>query len=243
MSMQFECLENYKNSLEEVSLILKMAIEFKEENNKYAALNKSAILLLTAKFENFIETAVEEYNYFINEMKLSNSRVPEWLRVGHTVGIVEKLLDVINKKENSKKIKLFEEISVIWDNNQTTKMKVSNKFNYGKHGANELIKLFNNIGIEDIFKEIKITSLEESILEDNIEHDFKGTFNNVINKRNFVTHQDANPNLTHQETEAYKQYFEVFAEKLCEYLQQQLSTLKIIMEAETEVAVSRQQPS
>lgn len=239
MLMEFECLENYRNTLEEVSLILMMAEAFEGDNNKYIALNKSAILLLTSKFENFLETAVEEYIYLVNSMKLCNNRVPEWLRVGHTVGIVEKLLDVINKKDNRKKIELFKDIAMIWDNNKITSMKVSNKFNYGKHGANELIKLFNNIGIEDIFKEVKITSLDENMLDDNIEHDFKGTFNNITNKRNFITHQDENPNLTHKEIQTYKDYFEIFAEKLCEYLQAQLMVLEITIASESEAAATK----
>ena len=242
MTIEFECLENYKNTLREVSSILVMAAEFEDvnDNDKYVALNKSAILLLTSKFENFIETIVEEYIDRVNSMQLANNKVPEWLKVGHTIEIVDKLFDIKCKKDNYKKIELFKDIAVIWDDNRSIQMSVSNKFNYGKHGANELIKLFNNIGIEDIFKEITIPDLDENMLNDNNELDFKGIFNNITNKRNSIIHQDNNPNITHKEIEEYKNYFELFAENLCEYLQLQLNILEIVKSGELEVAVTKQ---
>lgn len=225
MEIEFECLLNYIETLKEVTLILSMANEAIGDNEKYIALNKSAILLLTSKFENFVETAVEEFAFLVNEIKLKNSDVPEWMRIGYATNLAGELIKVIDKEDNSKKIKFFKDISKVWDDDEVILMKVNNKFNYGKHGANELIKLFNNIGIKDIFKTIKIKSLEESILGDNTDHDFKGTFNNITNQRNFITHQDKSPNITHNEIVVYKNYFEQFAYKLCEYLQQQIKDL------------------
>ncbi|WP_455809251.1 MAE_28990/MAE_18760 family HEPN-like nuclease [Clostridium butyricum] len=218
MEVKFECLDNYLDSLKEVALIVDMANNNIQNNEEYVALNKSAILLLAAKFENFIEAIVEEFVYYINELHLPNEQVPEWMRIGFSIDVVNDLMKVMSKEENSKKITFFKNIPDIWNDQKNTKMKVNNKFNYGKHGANELIKLFNNIGIKDIFKTIKVYSLEESLLGELEEHDFKGTFNNITNQRNYITHQDGSTNITHSEISKYKEYFKQFAEKLSEYL-------------------------
>lgn len=239
MEVKFECLDNYLNSLKEVSLILDMANVDIQNNDEYVALNKSAILLLTAKFENFIEAIIEEYVYYINELKLENKQLPEWMRVGFSIDIVNELMKVICKEENSKKIGFLKDIAEIWDDKKTIEMKVSNKFNYGKHGANELIKLFNNIGIRDIFKTIKIYSLEESLLGEDDEHDFKGTFNNITNQRNYITHQDGSPNITHNEISKYKDYFKQFAEKLSEYLKDEIKKLEdVSTNTQTQIAAT-----
>jgi len=226
MEAEFECLQNYKDTLMEVSMILEMADKAIELNDKYVALNKSAILLLTSKFENFIESVVDEFVYLVNQLQLKNSDVPEWMRIGFSIEAVDELKKVISKEDNSKKIKIFKDIAKVWNDDQVVEMKVDNKFNYGKHGANELIKLFNNIGIKDIFKTIKIKSSEENIFDDAIEHDFKGTFNNITNQRNFITHQDKSPNITHKEIQQHKEYLEQFADKLCEYLISEINKLK-----------------
>lgn len=226
MEIEFESLVNYKDTLKEVSVILEMAKSVISCNEKYAVLNKSAILLLTSKFENFIEASVEEFVYFINDIKLKNCNIPEWMKIGYSINLVGELMNVINKEDNTKKIKYLQDVSKIWDDRQVVSMKINNKFSYGKHGANELIKLFNNIGIKDIFKVVKINSLEENMLDEEVEHDFKGTFNNITNQRNFIIHQDRPPNITHKQVEEYRNYFEQFAEKLCEYLLTQLDVLK-----------------
>ena len=228
MEIRFECLDNYMDSLKEVSLVLELANENISNNDMYEALNKSAILLLAAKFESFIETVIEEFIYYINELQLINEEMPEWIRLGFSVDIVNELMKIVGKEDNTKKIAFLKSIADVWNDEKKTKMKVNNKFNYGKHGANELIKLFNNIGIKDIFKVIKIYSLEENFLEQSTEHDFKGTFNNITNKRNYITHQDGSPNITHVEIKIYKEYLKQFAEKLCEYLISDIHKVKEI---------------
>lgn len=229
MKVKFECLDNYLDSLKEVALIVDMANNNIQNNEEYVALNKSAILLLAAKFENFIEAIVEEFVYYINELNLPNEQVPEWMRIGFSLDVVSDLMKVVSKEENSKKITFLKNIADIWNDEKTTKMKVNNKFNYGKHGANELIKLFNKIGIKDIFKTIKVYSLEESLLDEVEEHDFKGTFNNITNQRNYITHQDGSPSITHIEISRYKEYFKQFAEKLSEYLICEIEKLNNLM--------------
>lgn len=100
-------------------------------------------------------------------------------------------------------------------------LEIKSKFNYGDHGERELIKLFERIGIDDIFLEVKVFQTQESILDD-IEHqeiDIKGSFNSVTNLRNNIIHQDASPNIGIDSVEQYKEHLKLFAKNLIDFLE------------------------
>jgi hypothetical protein len=75
-------------------------------------------------------------------------------------------------------------------------------------------KLFERIGITDIFVEIKVTEKVETVSTDELQVrlvDFRGVFNSVCSMRNNILHQDESPNLNTGEIEQYRQQFESFA--------------------------------
>lgn len=229
MTFQLDSFVTFNNALEEVSFLLDFANNCESTPKKYAALNKSALLLLTSKFEVFVEDVVREYIEEINLMKLTVPLISDHLKMKHSITRIKELVDIIehpNKEE--KRIEVFKEIAKLWSDQHETfdELNIPNKFNYGKHGSKEMEKLFKNIEIENVFETIIIyTDAENSLLGSEEVIDLKGIINNITNQRNKITHQDQSPNVTHQEIQGYVDHLSSFSKELCEYLQGNLYSL------------------
>jgi len=124
----------------------------------------------------------------------------------------------------------FEKTSLLWSNKQLifNQLKVSNKFNYGKHGSDELSKLFKNIGIDDIFEVILIQRDKQTmsgVIKEKI--DFKGIFDSITKFRNIITHDDATPDLTIQIIQNdYLFLLKEFTKLIAEFLFNEINVLK-----------------
>ena len=223
MNLALDNAHEFVAALREVETLIVSAEKCEEEDEEsYATFNKAAILLLAGKFENFAETLAEDYVGLINELQLRPNLIPKSLRLRHTLHVLRNIETLKSKGKYTEAINVFTGLSVLWGTNaESVALSINCKFAYGKHGEKELIKLFANIGIEDIFEEIKIYKSEESLFGDEvklIEIDFKGMFNSVTGIRNNILHQDHTPNLTSDEIRGYKQAFELFAMSLATFL-------------------------
>ncbi|MDN4073868.1 HEPN domain-containing protein [Fictibacillus terranigra] len=98
MTYQLESFNNFNNALVEVGLLTAFASKCQSIPEQYAALNKSALVLLTAKFEVFVEDVVEEYVEEINSMNLTTLMISEHLKIKHTVSKLQAILDKKDKK-------------------------------------------------------------------------------------------------------------------------------------------------
>ena len=229
MEIEIESIKHFLSSLEEVEVLIASAEANITNEKKYAAYNKSAILLLTGKFENFAESLAEEYIFFINSFKLSAHEIPQSLRLQHTYRVLRKLDS--QKQYNNVKgmMDSFSEISSLWNSEQKfNTLSIECKFSYGKHGEKELEKLFASIGIEKLFEEVKVYETQETLLEDNenVEIDIKGIFNSVTNIRNNILHQDDTPNLTIDSIKRYRSILQDFAQTLASTLTNKLFSIK-----------------
>lgn len=234
MEYEFDSFLEFTNGLKEVKVLTLSAQENEDETLKYLTFNKSAILLLMAKFESFIEHTIEEYVEIINNMNICMSNLPEVLKINHSLYAIEKNKDILEHKHKTKEqIKLFEDLGKVWNSNKIIKkFSINTKFSYGKHGEKDLIKIFQNLGIEDIFKCIKIYEKSASLVEDKCyEIDFKSKFNSLVNLRNNITHEDATPTLTNLDLNNYERYLESFSNELIKFLNKNLINLKLKCEA------------
>lgn len=240
MAYQLESFANFTNALEEVGLLTTFAGESEQNPNQYSALNKSALLLLTAKFEVFVEDTVREYIEEINAMRITNLLISKQLKINHSITRIKEIVEVIeNPKKDERKVEVFKELAQLWTDQEVIfeDLNIPNRFNYGKHGSKEMQRLFSNIEIEDIFDTIVLYSdNEHSLLDGEQQIDFKAIFNNITNLRNVITHQDKTPNLTHKQIEGYMECLQAFSKKLCEFLEEKLSGLKQEYETYKEVA-------
>jgi len=208
----------------------------KERNLKYQTFLKVSLLLLTTKFESFIENIVTEYIEKINNLNLKAKDIPVSLKYSHSLFTINQSFKFSGKEDNkispisdNTALKFFETTSNLWTSKQTifNQLKVSNKFNYGKHGSDELLKLFKNIGIDDIFATILIQRdlpTVSGVVKDTI--DFKEVFDGITKFRNLITHHDATPPLTlPMLKDNYLFSLKEFTINLTTYLSNEITTL------------------
>lgn len=223
-----DALDDFARTLEEVEILLSSAEVCIGEEAKYAAYNKSALLLLSGKFENFAELIAEEYVFLVNKLNLRSSILPEAMRLHHTYSIISKLDKFKNLSQFDEVKKILTEIGSIWVSDiNFNQLIIECKFAYGKHGEKELLKLFSPIGMSDVFAEVEVFIPGETIGDEQARKrvDFKGVFNSVINMRNNILHQDATPSLTHESIREYMLVFRDFAESLVNVLNNNLNNL------------------
>jgi hypothetical protein len=229
MVIELENYDDFKTALEEVEMLIEFAKKFEKDEKKYPVFNKSAILLLAGKFENFVETVAENYIHKINGLQLSPNIVPEILRLQHTFKTLEKIDELKKYKHNHEKAKeIFCQLEKLWGStNDPVQIIIDCKFNYGKHGERDVKKLFEIIGIDDIFVKIKVLQIQESLIEDTDqkEIDIKGSFNSVTSLRNNILHQDASPTITVEDVEMYKEHLKLFAKNLTDFLNKKVQQL------------------
>ena len=225
-----DSLSDFLRTLEEVDILLSSAEECIHEETKYAAYNKSALLLLSGKFENFVETITEQYVFLVNKLNLRSSLLPEEMRLHHTYAIIDKLSKKSKNSSQSDEVKrMLSEIGSIWvSDTNFNQLNIDCKFAYGKHGESELVKLFKPIGIKDVFLEVEVfipDSNSDDFSAEKRKVDFKGIFNSVMNMRNNILHQDASPSLTDKSIREYKLSFQSFAEAVTNKLDNNLNKL------------------
>lgn len=219
--------EDFISTLEEVEVLLSAAESLdKNKRTEYAAFNKSALLLLAGKFENFAESIAEDYVDCINQLKPCHSLISNKLKLEHTFKMLANFDDYKHKHKHTNAIKTFAELGEFWASSSNyICLNIDCKFSYGKHGEAELNKLLSTIGIDNILDKISVIRYKESILDNEdsaTEADFKGTFNSVNGIRNNILHENASPSLTTEMVHNYKEEFQIFARELEKYLNNEL---------------------
>lgn len=223
--------QDFLGNLEEVNILLQSADECSPEDElKYATYNKSAILLLAGKFENFAESIAEQYIFVVNSLRLKTHILPEPLRIQHSFSMINKLPKSNISGQRSTIVKIFADLSNVWHvDAELDSLDIVCKFSYGKHGEKEFKKLFATVGIDDVFNEVKVMVEQESILgegeNDKYEIDIKGTINSITHIRNNILHQNASPSLTTEAIKNYLNELRMFAFELVNYLNSSVASL------------------
>lgn len=238
MSEKFDSLEKFNKSLKEVEFLIdkvdkvdkiKLSQENRNESNIYL---KSALILLTAKFEAFLENSILDYISAVNDFNLINTNIPETLKINHASNFLDetKLLEKIkHRPKYSEVCEDLKNLSELFGPSiNFNQIKISNKFNYGAHGSNEIEKLFTKIGLDDIFEKILIYKYEITI-DSNEKLPTKVDFKNIINRltdiRNNILHQDNAISFTIKDLNEYCDYFQQFSNELIKLLNEQISRL------------------
>lgn len=232
MCNKFESLHKFNVALREVIILIR---RFKLEESKSRTISniylKSALILLTSKFEAFLENVVSEYIDKLNNL-LSVEQLPEIIKVHHTKEQMENFYFCFQKtKEQDKRNKIInymKDLSLLWQNDTSAKpIKISNKFNFGRHGQEAINDLFYRIGFENILDEITITEKIKTIDGDEEEQiDFKAKINEITNKRNTIIHNDTSITFTKEELICYIQYLKQFSNKLAIMMEEKITEYK-----------------
>jgi len=242
---KFESINKLHNALREVEMLVHVAHENEQDNEKYLTYLKVALLLLLTKFENFVEDTAQEYVDFINDMNIPSEHIPLTLKVSHTNCAIRNKLQIIDDVTRLSDISdIFTELAQLWvqrvDGNVFNNVSIDLKFNYGKHGENDLRNLFKKIGHVDIFAEIRVLKRGEGMIEGPNVLDFKGMFNSNVRIRNNIIHEDATPNLTYLSLEEYTDYYRQFSEGLVILLEEDLELIGNTINQRPQIALLEQ---
>lgn len=239
MAIQLESAADFARTLQEVDVLVDLADQWVDDEARYAALNKAALLLLAGKFENFAEVLAEDYVFAVNQLRPPMNAIPRVLRLQHTFKALKSVGQLTDAARHDEAERVFADVGALWGRNaEFTPLNIDCKFSYGKHGEIELRKLFATIGIADVFQVVTVTRPAEQLTgdangEDAAEAsgvevvDFKGVFNSVTNIRNNILHQDASPGLTSTAIRGYREAFRQFAVGIAAFLSASLDALAV----------------
>lgn len=222
-------IDDFEEAVKEVYFLIEKSSKNTEEDNKNYENNiylKSALILLIAKFETFLEKLVSEYVEELSNKKFSSAKTEILNLVFYNITKnFEKIRNDIDKtpilsleeKENAfkkwqrKSLKRIDDIK-------------PPKFSIGKHGEKAIVKLFKDLRFEDVFSEIiikeKISSIS-GVSENSI--DIKNEINHFLRERNLIIHEDKSINFTYQEIEKLTRRLFKFSTQLNALLENKLN--------------------
>lgn len=232
MNDSLSAFESIKKFNRECDVDINKLIGFSKKQDDIQLFISSAVVLLGAKFESCIESLIEEYVNKINS-KSNKGSIPDELKYSSIYNKFCKYKERINKNHfdcfstNSDFLNDFSSFVItIMDNSNA--LEINNKFDYGKHGYKELVKLFKNIAInieEDKFNKFPKDGLFQGIIQ---EISFKDEFNKFTNNRNIVIHQNECPNITDDDVLGTVDIFKQFIEKIGIEINDRLQNMKWI---------------
>lgn len=197
MTLTIEAGSEFEVSLKEFDLLMDMSVKADEDgkDEQYAVFLKCALLLLTSKFECFLEELVEEVSNWIKSENIPCSALPIEMATHYTHRRSCNLESHYNQAR-------FEEIRVsstalakFWLDHDSGDFEIDCKFSYGKHGEKEVAKLLRRIGVPEPFD---VITVEIDHADGNTQQvDMAGIVNSLTAIRNNVLHQNASPQLTH----------------------------------------------
>ena len=214
----YEATADFSTALSEVDLLIRASASNDDDLSAQNALNKAAILLLTAKLESFFEQIVEEFCYQLSSMALPCERLPNPVRIHASRRLLnEDFLCTLDRCNEEKVLPAMQALSLLWhDGCVPQDIRVDTSFTYGKHGEKEIRRLFQRVGVNDIFETCKIPYDQETLaVTDRESTDIvTSDVNALTGLRNFIIHNDGTPNVTHVQISRYRNRLFSFAEKI-----------------------------
>jgi Glu-tRNA(Gln) amidotransferase subunit E-like FAD-binding protein len=203
---------DFDEALKEINILISNAIESSNYDLKYATYNKSAIVLLCGKFEAFIESFLEEFSYYVLN-SFTNKQLNDHIK-NH---LLENIIIELEKKKpfiDKRNEVLFKFVKILGEEEiMCNEFEINTKFNYGKHGEKELVKLLNKFGFINF-------------AEEEINKRFYSKFNSLNSIRNNILHQDSTPSLTHGDVENYRDEMLSFVHRIYQESLKHIADLK-----------------
>ncbi len=231
--INFESLHKFHIALREVIVLI---CRSKKEELKCRAISniylKAALILLTSKFEAFLENVVSEYITLLNDSVMIEF-IPEVIKIHHTKELFEKFEIYFQKIGEEDKRKIIsdnmKDLALLWKNDTNAKpIQISNKFNFGKHGEKAINELFKRIGFSNILDEFVIVKKVQTLDgEEDEDIDFKAKVNELTHKRNTILHNDTSITFTKEEIIDYIKYLKQFSQKLVDKLIESIENCQI----------------
>ncbi len=240
MATRIESADDFASTLAEVEVLLREADESapgrpREDERRASVLNKAALLLLTGKFESFLESAAEEFLFAVNQVGGRASQVPLRLLAEHSVRAVVAIEQRLSGGDLAGVAAIFAALGKRWSEAEPCNdLVVSCKFSYGKHGENEIIRLFKRLGVDDVFERVAVVDDSKELYDGQTASpvDVKGLVNSLTGIRNNILHQDETPNLTSEDLREQSAVLKKFAVALVRELQSIADSVEELLRAE-----------
>lgn len=225
MTDRIEAGNELETALGEVDRLLDLArqADTDKDEDSYSLFLKCALLLLTAKFECFLEEVASEYIELLKRLNPPRSALPEDLSLNYVIRRLRDLEQLYRNRKSDEYPKRLQEISDFWTDSDSRQLEVSCKFNYGKHGEKEVEKLLKRIGVLSPF-ELFCVSEKDLGKESESIVDVPGIIQSLTAIRNNVLHQNATPTLTDVTLDDQKKCLSIFASKLVDHLNGNLAS-------------------
>ncbi len=233
---------DFREALSEVGVVLGAAETSQKDTAKYSTFNKAALLLLMAKFESFLEDAVADFSYAVQELKLPSEQIPEYLRKHCTEFLLDDECVHSLRKLRGEAIEKVRLLLPLWGlADKVDSLRVDNRFDYGRHGSKQMRKLFRRIGVGDVFQSCPITGSRENLSTGRTEAvaiDMAGGIDSMTNFRNMIIHQDASPPVTHVQIGAFMESLLKFSSAVVQLLRSRVEGLRVTGQSCPAVQVS-----
>lgn len=197
-----ESINHFKSSLGEIDILLTYAKENESDIPKYQLFNKAAIVLLSTKFEVFLEEFIDEHSLRILNGH-TNMTLPKPLKDEYATRASELIL---SEKKTATRDKYLQALVALYNDSEheighISLIRPSLKFNYGKHGQKEIERMYKCHGLKEFIESSTVKSMLMMI-------------NSLTAIRNNVVHQDSTPTITYQTVNSHKDNLLAFADAL-----------------------------
>lgn len=181
-----DSIDQIRQNMSEVDMLLNYASQNANDVQKYQLFNKTAVVLLSTKFEVFLEDFIDEHSRKILNGH-TNTSLPTDLKNSYVDSTFAKVSDISDRR---KKIQYMRLLMKLFNSNEETistlsPIRPSLKFAFGKHGQKEIEKMFERHGLKNFIKSVDAQNALRMM-------------NSLFSIRNNVIHEDASPALTHQ---------------------------------------------
>src|SRR5438128_2597796 len=121
MAEKLETAEGFTKTLSEVELLLHEAEQAAPgmpgaSEQKFGVMNKSALLLLTGKFEAFLEGAAEDFLFAVNEVGAKAQHVPVRILAEHSAKAIREIEQKLNNGDMDGIRTIFVTLGRYWIN-------------------------------------------------------------------------------------------------------------------------------
>lgn len=185
-------IDDFYDKIKEVDILIEYSKHNQKDVIRYQLFNKIAEVLLTTKFECFIEAFFEEH-----AERMLRGHTPNTIPIVIKHNYIDHAANqIIGTNKRKMKDTALAGLMALFDKTQTNLVNAKSiqppvKFNYGKHGQKEIETLFKIHGMETF-----IMCRESQA--------FLNQYNSCIAIRNNIIHQDASPTLSHQNVAEHK---------------------------------------
>ncbi|WP_345291511.1 HEPN domain-containing protein [Kangiella marina] len=163
----------------------------KDDNEKRELLTNLIVIDIVTSIEVYTERLLKQFLKLVNKIGLTTCKINNRLKVEQSIELVDKLSSAVKNGGDIGKVeRQLLIIKKLWSEGESFNIDCKVKYPKGKHGELQLKKLFEKVGIDNIFRRIDIPQPESSLLDED-DFDTASFIGELTAKRNLAIHEGA----------------------------------------------------